>query len=88
MNFIIQKQSSRNKAINKDLEKLFTRENHAYPPSLSIYDEMQWTDKSDTIKIFENLTETSSVKLDFTAEVIDGAAFEQAQVPKGSTKFW
>ena len=32
------------------------------------------TDKSDTIKIFENLVETSSVKPVFTEEVLDGAA--------------
>ena len=46
---------------------------------------MRWTDKSDTIKIFENRVETSSVKPDFTTEVLDGAAVVQAVVPKGST---
>ena len=56
------------------MEELFAHENHAYPPSLPIYGEMRSTDKSDTIKIFENLIETSSVKPDFTAEVLDGAA--------------
>ena len=37
---------------------------------------MQSTDKSDTIKIFENLVETYSVKSHFTAEVLDGAAVQ------------
>ena len=46
---------------------------------------MRWTDKSDTIKIFENRVETSSVKPDFTTEVLDGANAVQAVVPKGST---
>ena len=46
---------------------------------------MRWTYKSDTIKIFENRVETSSVKPDFTTEVLDGAAVVQAVVPKGST---
>ena len=49
---------------------------------------MRSTDKSDTIKIFENLVETSSVKPDFTAEVLDGATVVQAVAPKNSTKFW
>ena len=40
------------------------------------------TDKSDTIKIFENLAQTSSVKPDFIAEKLDGAAVVQAVVPK------
>ena len=43
-----------------DLEEFFAHEYHAYPPSLSIYGEMRSTDKSDTIKIFENLVETSN----------------------------
>ena len=43
------------------------------------------TDKSDTIKIFENLVETSSVKPVFTEEVLDGAAVVQRVVPKCST---
>ena len=51
-----------------DLEEFLAHENHAYPPSLLIYGEMLSTDKSDMIKIFENLVETSSVKPDFTAE--------------------
>ena len=46
---------------------------------------MRWTYKSDTIKIFENRVETSSVIPDFTTEVLDGAAAVQAVVPKGST---
>ena len=48
---------------------------------------MRSTDKSDAIKIFENLVETSSVKSDFTSEVLDGAAVVQAVVPKGSANF-
>ena len=48
---------------------------------------MRSTDKSDTIKIFEILVGTSSVKSDFTAEVLDGAAVVQAVVPKGSSNF-
>ena len=43
-----------------DLEEFFAHENHAYPPSLSIYGEMRSTAKSDTIKTFENLVETSN----------------------------
>ena len=35
---------------------------------------MPSTDKSDTIKTFKNLVETSSIKPDFTTEVLDGAA--------------
>ena len=70
-----------------DLEEFFAYENHAYPPSLSIYGEMHSTDKSDTIKIPENVVETSSVKPDFTAEVLDGAAVVQAVVPKDSINF-
>ena len=70
-----------------DLEKFFANANHTYPPSLPIYGKMRSTDKSDTIKIFENLVETSSVKPDFTAEVLDGATVVQAVVPKGSTNF-
>ena len=70
-----------------DLEKFFANANHAYPPSLPIYGKMRSTDKSDTIKMFENLVETSSVKPDFTAEVLDGATVVQAVVPKGSTNF-
>ena len=70
-----------------DLEEFFAYENHAYPPSLSIYGEMRSTDKSDTIKIPENVVETSSVKPDFTAEVLDGAAVVQAVVPKDSINF-
>ena len=41
MNFIIKNQSVRNKAMYKDLEELFAYENHAYPPSLSVYNEMR-----------------------------------------------
>ena len=63
-----------------DLEEFFAHENHAYSSSLSIYGEMRSTDKSDTINIFENLVKTSSVKQDFTAEVLDGAAVVQAVV--------
>ena len=70
-----------------DLEKFFANANHTYPPSLPIYGKMRSTDKLDTIKIFENLVETSSVKPDFTAEVLDGATVVQAVVPKGSTNF-
>ena len=43
---------------------------------------MPSTDKSDTIKTFKNLVETSSIKPDFTTEVLDGAAV----VLKGSSK--
>ena len=43
---------------------------------------MRSTDKLDTIKIFENLVETSSVKPDFTAEVLDGAAVVQVVASK------
>ena len=68
----------------RDLEEFWAHENHAYSPSLSIYGEMRSTDKSDTIKIF---VETSSVKPDFTAEVLNGAAVVQAVVPKSSTNF-
>ena len=70
-----------------DLEEFFAHENHAYPLSLSIYGEMRSTDKSDTIKIFESLVEKSSVKPDFTVEVLDGAAVVQTVVPKCSTNF-
>ena len=42
---------------------------------------------SHMMKIFENLVETSSVKPDFTTEVLDGAVAVQAVVPKGSTNF-
>ena len=55
--------------------------------SLSIYGEMRSADQSDTIKIFENLVETASVKQYFKAEVLDSAAVVQAVVPKGSTNF-
>ena len=40
---------------------------------------------SDMIKIFPNLIEKSSVKPDFTAGVLDGAAVEHALVLRGST---
>ena len=43
-----------------DLEELFAHENRAYSPSLSIYGEMR-------------SSEASSVKPDFTAEVLDDA---------------
>ena len=69
------------------LEEFFAHENHAYSPSLSIYGEMRSTDKSDTIKIFENLVEISSVKPDFTAEVLNSAVVVQAVVSKGSINF-
>ena len=68
-----------------DLEEFLTQENHAYPRSLSISGEMRSTGQLDAIKIFENLVETSSVKPDFTAKVLDGAAVMQAVVQKGST---
>ena len=48
---------------------------------------MHSIDKSDAIKTFENLVETSCVKPDFTVEVLDGAVVVQALVPKGSTNF-
>ena len=48
---------------------------------------MRSTDKSDTMEMFENLVETSSVKPDFAGEKLDGAAVVQAVVPKGSTNF-
>ena len=48
---------------------------------------MRSTDKSDTIKISENLVQTFNVKSDFTAEVLDGAAVVEAVVPKGLTNF-
>ena len=70
-----------------DLEEFFAYENHAYPRSLSIYGKMRSTDKSDTINIFKNIVETSIVKPDFTAGILDGAAVVQAVVPKGSTNF-
>ena len=70
-----------------DLEEFFAHENHAYPPSLSIYGEMRSSDKSDTLKIFENLVVASSVKPDFTAEVLDSATAVQVVVPKGSINF-
>ena len=53
---------------------------------MSIYGEMPSTDKSDTIKTFKNLVETSSIKPDFTTEVLDDAAVVQAVVLKGSSK--
>ena len=65
-----------------DLEESFAHENHAYPPSLPIYSKMRSADKSDTIKIFGNLAEASSVKPDLTAEVLDGPAVVEAVVPK------
>ena len=52
-----------------DLEEFFAHDNHAYPQSLLIYSEIRLTDKSDTIKIFENLVETFSVKPDFQRSI-------------------
>ena len=70
-----------------DLDEFFAHENYAYPPSLSIYGDIRSTDKSDTIKILENLVESCSTKPKFTAEILDGAAVVQAITPKVSPTF-
>ena len=75
------------KNLEGDLEEFFTHGNHAYSPPLSIYGETRSTNKSDTIKIFENLVETPSVKSNFTAEVLDDATVVQALVLMVSTNF-
>ena len=43
--------------------------------------------KKHSLKNFENLVEASSVKPDFTLEVLDGAVVVQAVDPMDSTKF-
>ena len=44
-----------------NLEEFFAHENHAYTLSLSIYGDMHSTDKSDAVKIYENLVERHPV---------------------------
>ena len=58
-----------------------------FAPS-TIYGKMHSADKSaDKIKIFKNLIETSTVKPDFTVEVLAGATVVQAVFPMRSTNF-
>ena len=57
-----------------ELDNFLKRENHAYPPSLSLYGKLGFVKKSDLLEYLENLCKTCVEAPSVSVIILDGAA--------------
>ena len=71
----------------KYLSDFFSGENYSYPPTLSKFEKLNHTNKSDTISIFEKTEPSQHNVPEFDTIIFNGKAVVQIVSPKTSQNF-